>query len=140
MKSLRAILFGLTVLVMAASTQAQQYGAKADIPFNFVVGDRAYPAGEYILKEASNLNTVLRISNTQDNSSRFTPTIPCSIPGTSQETKLVFHRMGDTWYLYQLWIAGSDTGRQFSKGRAETLLAKNHQQEETVIVAAQMDR
>jgi hypothetical protein len=140
MKSLRAILFGLTVLVMAASTQAQQYGAKADIPFNFVVGDRAYPAGEYILKGASNFNTVLKISSTEDNLSRFTPTNTCSLSHPSQETKLVFHRMGDTWYLYQLWIAGSDTGRPFSKGRAETLLAKNHQQEETVIVAAQLAR
>ncbi len=140
MNTLRAILFGFTALLLAASTQAQQYGAKADIPFDFVVGDRVYPAGQYILKETSNLNTVLRISNTQDTSSRFTPTNICSLSHPSQETKLVFHRMGDTLYLYQLWIAGSDSGREFPKGRAEILLSKNHQQEDTVIVAAQMAR
>jgi hypothetical protein len=140
MKTLRSILFGLTVLLMAVSTQAQQYGAKANIPFDFVVGDHVYPAGEYILMEASNINTVLRISNTEDSSSGFIPTNTCSLSHPSQETKLVFHRMGDTLYLSQLWIAGSDTGREFPKGRAETLLAKNHQQEETVIVAAQLSR
>jgi hypothetical protein len=140
MNTLRSILLGLTVLLMAASTQAQQYGAKADIPFDFVVGDHVYPAGEYILKGASSLNTVLRITNADGDSSRFTPTNTCSLSHPSQETKLVFRRMGDTLYLSQLWIAGSDTGREFPKGRAETLLAKNHQQEETVIVAAQLSR
>ena len=140
MNTLRAILFGFTVLLLAASTQAQQFGAKADIPFDFVVGDHVYPAGEYILTRASNVNSILRISNPQDNSSRFTPTNACSIPHTSQETKLVFHRMGDTLYLYQLWVAGSDIGREFPKGRAETLLANNHLQEDTVIVAAVVTR
>lgn len=140
MNTLRAILFGFTALLVAASTQAQQYGVKAEIPFNFVVGDRVYPAGEYILKEASNLNTVLRISNAQGTSSSFTTSNACSLSRPSQDTKLVFHRMGDTLFLYQLWIAGSDTGRQLPKGHAETLLANNYKQGDIVIVAAQLAR
>lgn len=46
MNNLRSVLFALIVLLMATAAQAQQTNVKAKIPFDFVVGDRAYPAGE----------------------------------------------------------------------------------------------
>jgi len=33
--------------------------------------------------------------------------------------KLVFHRYGDQYFLYQVWPAGTSTGRQFLKSRSE---------------------
>jgi hypothetical protein len=50
MKNLRSVIFVLAVLLMATAANAQQTNVKANVPFDFVVGDRAYPAGEYSLK------------------------------------------------------------------------------------------
>ena len=53
MKNLRSILLALTVLLLATAAQAQTTNVKASIPFNFVVGNHAYSAGEYTVKSMS---------------------------------------------------------------------------------------
>ncbi len=53
MKNLRSALLALTVLLLATAAHAQQTNVKADVPFDFVVGDRAYSAGEYTVKSMS---------------------------------------------------------------------------------------
>jgi hypothetical protein len=58
----------------------------------------------------------------------------------SKETKLVFHRMGGLYFLYQVWTAGNDTGREFPKGRIEVQMAQNRETPEVVIVAALISR
>jgi hypothetical protein len=44
--------------------------------------------------------------------------------------------VGDNYFLYEIWTAGNLSGREFSKSRAEVLLAQNHEKPELVIVAA----
>ena len=63
MKNLRSILFSLTILLLATAAQAQTTNVKANIPFDFVVGDHAYPAGEYTVKSLSQNSSALRIDN-----------------------------------------------------------------------------
>ena len=46
MKNLRSILLALTVLLLATAAQAQTTRVQASIPFDFVVGDHAYSAGD----------------------------------------------------------------------------------------------
>jgi hypothetical protein len=65
MKNLRSVLGVLTVLLMATTAQAQQTHVKANVPFDFVVGDRAYPAGEYSLKSIVDDGSVIQIANAQ---------------------------------------------------------------------------
>ena len=50
MKNLRSILAALVVLLMATAAHAQQPMVSATVPFNFAIGDRAYPAGNYLFK------------------------------------------------------------------------------------------
>ena len=68
MKNLRSILFSLTVLLMATAAQAQQTNVKATVPFDFVVGNQAYPAGDYSVKSLSQNGIPILISNDQDSS------------------------------------------------------------------------
>jgi hypothetical protein len=140
MKNLRSVLFVLAALLLVPAARAQQNGVKADVPFDFVVGNRAYPAGEYILKSALNDNSLIRIENTQEVLSGFAVTNSCAKGMPSKETKLVFHRMGGHYFLYQVWTAGNVTGREFPKGRIEVQLAQNHETPEIVIVAALISR
>jgi hypothetical protein len=140
MKSLRSILFVLAAILIVPAVRAQQNGVKADIPFDFVVGDRAYPAGEYILRAALNDSGVIRIENVQEVSAAFASSHACSKALPSTETKLVFHRMGGNYFLYQVWTAGNSAGREFPKGRIEVQMAQNHETPEVVIVAALISR
>ena len=136
MKNLRSVFFVLAAILLVPAAQAQQKGVKADVPFDFVVGNRAYPAGEYTLRAALNDSGIIRIENVNEVLAAFAPSNSCSKGTPSTETKLVFHRMGGRYFLYQVWTAGNLTGREFPKGRIEVELAQNHESPEVVIVAA----
>ena len=140
MKNLRSVLFVLAAILLVPAARAQQNAVKADVPFDFVVGDRAYPAGEYTLKAALNGSSVIRIENMNEVSAAFTQSNACTKGTPSPETKLVFHRMGGHYFLYQVWTEGNLTGREFPKGRIEVELAQNHEKPEVVIVAAVISR
>ena len=136
MKNLRSVLFVLAAILLVPAARAQQNGVKADVPFDFVVGNRTYPAGEYILKAALDDGSVIRIEKMNEVSGAFTSSNPCSKGTPSANTSLVFHRMGGHYFLYQMWTDGNLTGREFPKGRIEVELAQNHEKPEVVIVAA----
>ena len=138
MKILRSVLFALTVLVMATAAQAQQTNLKADIPFDFVVGDRTYPAGEYALKSMTMSDVVIRIDNTKEDLIGNIISNQCTSAKPATDSKLIFHRMGDHYFLYQIWVAGNSSGRQFTKSREEVELAQNHEKLESTIVAAKI--
>jgi hypothetical protein len=140
MKNLRSILFVLAVLMLATAARAQQEAVKADVPFDFAVGDRIYPAGEYTLKTAFIDNWIMRLDNTQEGIASFVPSHKCENRAPSKETKLVFRHMAGRYFLYQVWTEGSLTGRELPKGRIETELAQNYEQPEVVIVAALISR
>ena len=61
MKNLRPFFFALTALFMATAAHAQHESVKATVPFDFVVGNRAYPAGEYSVKTMGQGDITLRI-------------------------------------------------------------------------------
>ena len=140
MKIPRCVFFVLATLLVVPAARAQQNGVKADVPFDFVVGNRAYPAGAYILNSPLNDNVVIRIQNTQEVLSGFSVSNACAKGAPAKETKLVFHRMGGRYFLYQMWTEGNTTGREFPKSRIEVQLAQNHETPEVVIVAAVIAR
>jgi hypothetical protein len=140
MKNLRSVLFALTVLLLATAAQAQQTKVQANIPFDFVAGDRLYPAGEYTLKSMNDSGVPIRIDGIQEASSAIISSSSCAGRGPATSTKVVFHRMGDHYFLYQVWIEGNTSGRQFPKGTEEVQLAQNHEKPEVVMVAAILAR
>ncbi len=135
MKNLRSILVALAVLLMATAAHAQQTKVTATVPFNFVAGDRAYPAGDYSI---SSDGSVLRITN--DEKSELMLSQACESLNPSADTKLVFHSMGGNYFLWQIWVEGSSSGRELPRSRTEVRLAQNHKQVESVIVAANISR
>ena len=59
-----------------------------------------------------------------DASALFT-TMPVRANQTQEETKLVFHKYGDQYFLSQIWTPGGSTGRELLMPRLERELAKN---------------
>jgi hypothetical protein len=139
MKSLRSILFvsaATLLLATAAVAQAQEAKVAAFIPFDFVVGDHAYPAGEYSLQSISGDGIVVRIESTDqvERSNVISHSCTGVLPAT--KTKMVFRQMGGNMFLYQVWIEGHLTGREFPKSHAEMRLAEDHEKAKVVIIAA----
>ncbi len=134
MKNLRSILAALAVLLMATAAHAQQT-ITATVPFNFVAGDRAYPAGDYSI--TSN-GAVLQITNAEKRELMLSQA--CESGKPSADTKLVFHGMGGNYFLWQIWITGSSQGRELPRSHTEARLAQNHVKSESVIVAANITR
>jgi hypothetical protein len=120
---------------MATAAHAQQTKVTATVPFNFIVGDRAYPAGDYLF---SNSNAVLTITNAEQ--AKMTLSHACERGAPSADTKLVFDSMGGYYFLRQIWVEGSSSGRELPRSRTEVRLAQNHDQVESVIVAANISR
>ena len=136
MKNLRSMFLALTVLLLATAAHAQQTNVKADVPFDFVVGDRAYSAGEYTVKSMADSGVAIRIDNTQDSERGITLSNACNSLQPAPGTKLVFQRLGDHYFLYQVWTQGNSIGREFPVSKAEVQIAKNFGKPELVIVAA----
>ena len=137
MKNLRSILAVLAVLLMATAAHAQQMTLSATVPFNFVVGDRAYPAGEYLFSKSE---AVIRITNAEQAKTEITLSNACESVRPSTDTKLVLDSMGGYYFLRQIWVAGNSSGRELSRSRTEVRLAQNHEKQESVIVAANISR
>jgi hypothetical protein len=139
MKNLRSILSALALLLMATAVQAQQPKVTANVPFDFFVGDYGYRAGEYSLKSIGS-NGLVQIDNAQGVTASLVLSNTCENLGPSTKTTLVFHRMGDNYFLYQVWIAGHVSGREFPRSRTEMRLAENQEKPELVIVAANISQ
>jgi hypothetical protein len=136
MKNLRSVLFAMTVLLLATAAQAQTTNVKAKIPFHFVVGNQSYSAGEYTVRSMSQSSSAIRIDNADESEKGITLANVCRSASAAGATTLVFQRLGNNYFLYQVWTDGSDMGREFPMTKTQIQLAKNDSKPELVIVAA----
>jgi len=140
MNRLRSAFFGLGLLLVASAVQAQSNGVKADIPFDFVVGNQMLPAGEYTVSNQGSVNQAILIRSDEGNSAALSLTQSCSSLHPSAKTKLVFHTMGGRYFLYQIWTQGNYSGQQLPKSKAEVELAKNIDTTGEFVLAARVTR
>lgn len=135
----RTMLLAAAALVFGSAAYAQEVNIRAKVPFNFVVGDKAYPAGEYAVQTAMANTYFLSIKNEDKTVQGLTPSHLCisSKPASpANQGKLVFHRVGNRYFLYRVWIGDRTVGREFPRSHRETEMATNEPKTETVIAAA----
>jgi len=129
MKKLGLVLSMSSLMVMLAVVPASGAGRldhkiQADIPFDFMVGDETFPAGTYTFTQPTITTGVLRIRSLDGHESVLVITQSVQESLTpSDETKLVFTRYGDLYFLAQAWIVGEIEGRKFLKSRTESEVA-----------------
>ena len=140
MLRLRSALLGLGMLLAVSATQAQEARVKANIPFDFVVGNKVLPAGEYVVSPQGATNQIILISAEEGNSAALATTLNCASSAPSSSTKLVFHTMNGQYFLWQVWTEGYDHGRQLPKSSSEVQMAKNHVKSDTFVLAANLTR
>ncbi len=130
MKKLGLVLSMSSLLVMLAVVPASGAGRldhkiQADIPFDFMVGDKTFPAGTYTFADPNITPGVLLIRSLDRRESLLVATRGVENLTPSDETKLVFTRYGDLYFLAQVWTAGDVSGRELPKSSTESEVAKN---------------
>ena len=136
MKVMRSAFFGLGLLLAVSATQAQEPRVKANIPFDFVVGDRVMPAGEYQVSAMGASGQAIAILSEDRKAKALILTSACESSGPSKSSKLVFHVIGGRYFLSQVWTEGYSQGRQLGESKAEIELAKNGNTSKELVLAA----
>ena|ERR1700682_6535551 len=114
---------GLSAVLGSSLMLAQSNPAgKADIPFAFHVRDSALPAGNYTVQEFSPAG-MIRIRNNDTGQSILT-LAPPNRSGHTEDSKLVFHKYGDRYFLSELWLTGAGAVDCVSMGKLEREVSK----------------
>jgi hypothetical protein len=140
MKTRALVMAGLMALTFAASTQVAraQDHLVVDVPFDFMVGNTQLPAGEYSVKVSGAGQTLLMIHRTDAAESAIAATNGVEAAQPGSESKLIFNRYGDRYFLSEVWTAGNSLGRQLPKTAREkeiAQVAKLSDQSEVILVA-----
>ncbi|MGD0446038.1 MAG: hypothetical protein ABSA39_19045 [Edaphobacter sp.] len=134
-----ALMIGSLVSTQSASAQSSETIAEANIPFDFQTPTQLLPAGKYrIVHESGNLILL----EGRPGKGGFVVTHDATRPQGVTRGMMVFDRYGDNYYLRQVWTAGSTSGLECAKSRAEKAnaekaktVAKNDQALTTVELA-----
>lgn len=132
----RALFAAGVALAFASAAYSQTVNIRAQVPFRFVVGDQTYAAGEYAVKTLVAYSNLTYVGNRTEDKSAMAVTQPVDSGTPAKNTVLLFHRMGNTYFLYQVWAEGSRVGLEFRQSQREKELAMNRTKPETVRVAA----
>src|SRR5262245_2281456 len=112
-------------LLLAAGAYAQLPGAplRANIPFNFIVRGKTLPAGVYEFRRISDEAEALEVLNIHQNHDHaIFETDPVERGQRARQGEIVFHRYGDTYFLYEVWTPGLETGRELPRSKEERFL------------------
>ena len=126
MKVLRSFVLALGLLLVVSAAHAQSGAVAANVPFDFVVGNEVYPAGNYLLRPWGAVRGSILIQNRDESRYRMVSTRVCQKLARAEKTVLIFHRYGDQYFLEQVTHEGNTIGRQFLKSNIEAQLANNH--------------
>jgi len=109
--------------ILAVTAEAQSVNGvsiRANIPFEFSVGDKLLPAGEYRIQQVNPSSDVvmLQIANA-NGEARVLVRVQSMRARDTNRTELVFNRYGSSYFLSTLAIEGSVDAWQAPKSHAE---------------------
>jgi hypothetical protein len=126
----------LGLLMVSGSAFAQTVNLKADIPFDFVVNQQVMPKGQYTVKSiGTDGSAALRLAATDGPAAATLVIHGCEALNAPSQSKLVFHRYGDSYFLAQIWKDGSTSGQELAKSGREREFAKGKSANDVSIAA-----
>ncbi|HWJ47042.1 MAG TPA: hypothetical protein VNS62_05280 [Candidatus Udaeobacter sp.] len=131
------VLMLLFVPLIAAAQLAQSERIATQVPFKFIVGNVAIPAGECSVQIADQGGWVLTVSNRDAKIATFTSAMPNAAKNMAPASALVFHKYGDRYFLVALKVSGSRAVYEFRQSKLEKeLIAQNLRPTEEIVVAS----
>ena len=113
-------MFTLGAAVASANAQLST-PIRAKVPFDFNVGGKKLPAGEYTFRRLSGLsdNKIISVSGADAGAHVFQSVFAAQVLTPKKESTLVFHKYGDQYFLEQMWSGGEQAGSQVPESRGE---------------------
>ena len=123
----RAIALSGLLLILTFSAAFGQSNRQTiiHIPFNFTVGETSFTAGKYVIQQnRKDSDVVWMIRRTDNVGKALILTRPVRANDTVEETRLVFHKYDDLYFLAEFWTPGSNSGREIQISNREKSLEK----------------
>src|SRR6185295_14205658 len=128
MKNLLLIVVASSLVALSSGTAARAQvvdSIVADIPFAFTIRNTTMPPGEYTIKRAYALSEgVMEISSTSGHERMAFLVDTAYLNKGPNQTELIFDRVGDQYFLSEIFEAGDTTGVELPKSRTERKLEK----------------
>ena len=141
MKTARTLIT-ICLLFTAASVFGQMTSSqqlmKVNIPFAFGVQDQPLPAGQYLVFTVTPERSI-RIVSANGKHSAIVNTLQNYAKEPSSNSRLVFHRYGNEYFLAEVWTAGQDVARNPLSSRKAMESASNGERPEAFTVIALAD-
>jgi hypothetical protein len=115
------ISLGIALAALPA-VQAQDHSMKANVPFDFYVGDKAMPQGAYRVDATSN-RVIAWVQGMDQDATKAIVTANIT-DMTRPGPKLVFHRYGEDYFLAEIWTGETSIGQYLPRSRREKELAR----------------
>src|SRR5258706_7126559 len=109
---------GLFLAMACSSLHAQSMNLRANIPFDFRVGDKLMPAGEYTINHLAEGVLAVR-ERSGAHAGAMLLTLPTSRKVAATKGGLEFNRYGDTYFLAKILTPDSQDGRALFKSTRE---------------------
>ena len=138
-KLFMALCLSLVFGAVAADAQvASDATVEANVPHPFVVEKTTLPAGKYTVRaaDADGDPSVMEIRSADGHTSVMFETESAQPSRTPAKTELVFDKVGDTYFLSEIFVAGGNTGAKLPKPRMEESLEGKGMRAERHYVAA----
>jgi len=126
------MLAGLTGLVNAQT----QTTVSAQVPFNYIANGKTMPAGECKVSVDNDGQAILRIAS--GNKQIFALPITNDSAKASEESKLVFHKYGDRYFLASVSRLGQNRSYTLPAGSLEKELRASNVEEKDVMLVASL--
>ena len=117
-----AMSFLVSMLAVAPASAKSVGDVRAQVPFDFNVGDSLMPAGNYTIDAITGDGSALRISSGKRNAITLTNSKEAN-PGSESRSRLVFHKYADQYFLAAVWGA-DQTGRELRESKSERSLRR----------------
>ena len=114
-RTIASAFFALATLI-TGTAMAQNQAVKANVPFDFTVGNAHVPAGTYTISSAETQNIIMLRS---DSGKVSIFGIGYADDNQSQASKLVFDKQGDRYFLREILCAKADMNLQLPVSKSE---------------------
>jgi hypothetical protein len=145
-RNLGKLLLALCLLTVGSGIANAQIDTgvtiRADVPYTFIVGDTTLAAGKYEIRALDDMPGVLELRSVSGHAvvNVDAESVLTKDEKIASKCELVFDKVGDRYFLSQVFVEGSSSGSELAKSRMEKRLEGDGGRPERHSVAAMLRR
>jgi hypothetical protein len=126
-------LIAVVILGMPVIYAGSEAIVSATIPFDFIVGNKTLPAGQYTVSALSQRGLMVRSEDAK--SAVIVLTTGLSAKSAKNQPRLEFNRYGSTYFLSKVWRGYGNDGHAMYKSNREREIALNQTSSSVTLTA-----